>query len=79
MSLGSIMISKRSICFIYFLLCYTVCTSNKDLRHLKIKAETLETMEKKAVIIMPETRARQVLLLNTKLLLLWPWLVSSVG
>lgn len=56
-----------------------MCTSNKDLRHLKIKAETLETMEKKAIIIMPKTRVRQVFLLNIKLLLLWPWLVRSVG
>lgn len=67
MSLVSIMISNRSLslCFIYFLLCYTLCTSKKDLRHLTIKAETPETMEKKAVVVIPGAQGGQVLLLNT--------------
>lgn len=67
MSLVRVMISNGSLCFIYFLLCHSLCTFKKDLRHLKIKAETSETMEKKAVIIITGIRAGQVLLLNAKL------------
>lgn len=61
MSFVSLIISNRFLCFIYFLLCYTLCAFKKNLRHLKIKAETSETVEKKAVIIIPGTRVRQVL------------------